>query len=182
VAASIGLALLSAGAAVHAEAIRHPLDPLTSAEIERAVAVIKTARWWMVVNEAETTTLGHHPGFALEPGKNSFSLAGPDSPARRKMPFINHHLWVTPFRPEEMYPAGVCLGADQIGKGLPEWTAANRGVRKTDVVLWYTLGVTHLPHPEDWSIKPSRRAGFKLVPFGFFTANPSMDVTAPNPW
>ena len=43
VAASIGLALLSAGAAVHAEAIRHPLDPLSSAEIERAVAVIKAS-------------------------------------------------------------------------------------------------------------------------------------------
>ena len=40
------------------------------------------------------------------------------------------------------------LGRD--GDGLPTWTAANRAIADTDVVLWYTLGITHIPRPEDW--------------------------------
>ena len=46
----------------------------------------------------------------------------------------------------------------------------------TDVVLWYTLGVTHNPRPEDWPVMPVHAAGFRLVPWGFFDKNPAMDL------
>jgi primary-amine oxidase len=44
------------------------------------------------------------------------------------------------------------------------------------VVLWYTVGVTHIPRAEDWPIMPVHRTGFKLVPVGFFSKNPALDV------
>ncbi len=44
----------------------------------------------------------------------------------------------------------------------------------TDVVLWYTVGVTHMPRPEDWPVMPVQSAGFSLVPVGFFNRNPAL--------
>jgi primary-amine oxidase len=43
-------------------------------------------------------------------------------------------------------------------------------------VIWYTLGVTHIPRPEEWPIMTVHPAGFRLVPDGFFDHNPAADV------
>lgn len=141
-----------------------------------------SGRWWRVVNAGVETSLGQPPAYALLPGHNAFPYGGPGSPARRTFGFLDAHLWVTAFEPSEMYAAGRFLSFDRFGEGLPRWIEADRDVENEDVVLWYTLGLTHLPRPEDWPIMPARREGFKLVPFGFFTANPSMDVRRPHPW
>jgi primary-amine oxidase len=34
----------------------------------------------------------------------------------------------------------------------------------------------HLPRPEDYPVMPTAYIGFTLKPFGFFTANPALDV------
>ena len=62
------------------------------------------------------------------------------------------------------------------GDGLPEWTAANRSIADTDLVVWYTFGHTHIPRPEDWPVMPAHKIGFMLTPDGFFDANPAMDL------
>jgi primary-amine oxidase len=49
----------------------------------------------------------------------------------------------------------------------------------TDIVAWYTFGVTHLPRPEDWPVMPVEYCGFHLAPVGFFDQNPSLDVPPP---
>jgi primary-amine oxidase len=36
--------------------------------------------------------------------------------------------------------------------------------------------VTHAPRPEDWPVMPTVRTGFRLLPHGFFTRNPALDV------
>jgi Cu2+-containing amine oxidase len=58
------------------------------------------------------------------------------------------------------------------GEGLPRWTGANRTIEDRDIVIWYTLGVTHIPRTEDWPIMPVHPTGFRLVPAGFFSQNP----------
>jgi len=57
-------------------------------------------------------------------------------------------------------------------------TAANRSIENRDIVLWYTVGMTHVPRPEDWPVVPVHRVGFMLVPVGFFSKNPTIDVPA----
>jgi primary-amine oxidase len=89
-------------------------------------------------------------------------------------------LWVTPFAPDERFPAGEYPNQHPGGAGLPEWTKADRPIENTDIVLWYTLGSHHIPRPEDWPVMPVERAGFALRPFGFFHANPSLDVAPPS--
>ena len=65
------------------------------------------------------------------------------------------------------------------GAGLPEWTAANRDIDDTDLVVWYTFGHHHVPRPEDWPVMPMAYIGFKLKPVGFFERNPALDVPPP---
>jgi len=90
--------------------------------------------------------------------------------------FMTRHLWVTPFAAGERFPAGEYPNQHPGGAGLPEWTKADRPIENTDIVLWYTLGSHHIPRPEDWPVMPVERIGFTLQPFGFFDANPSLDV------
>jgi primary-amine oxidase len=63
--------------------------------------------------------------------------------------------------------------------GLPKWIEADRTLENTDLVVWYTIGVHHIPRPEDWPVMPVTRAGFMLKPAGFFDQNPAMDVPPP---
>jgi primary-amine oxidase len=49
----------------------------------------------------------------------------------------------------------------------------------TDIVVWHSFGVTHIPRPEDWPVMPVESSGFSLVPFGFFDRNPALDVPPP---
>lgn len=52
----------------------------------------------------------------------------------------------------------------------------NCGIEDTDLVVWHTFGLTHVPRPEDWPIMPVDYTGFKLKPVGFFDRNPTLDV------
>ena len=74
--------------------------------------------------------------------------------------------------------AGDHPNMDKSGNGLASWSAANRPVEDTDVVLWHTLGVTHIPRSEDWPVMPNEVARFMLLPANFFDRSPALDVPA----
>lgn len=59
------------------------------------------------------------------------------------------------------------------------WTAQDRPLLATDLVLWHVFGVTHVPRLEDWPVMPAETTGFDLRPVGFFDCSPAMDVAAP---
>jgi primary-amine oxidase len=80
-----------------------------------------------------------------------------------------------------MYAAGDYVKSAQPGEGLPKWITANRSIENRDIVVWYTMGITHVPRVEDWPVMPVHRAGFQLIPAGFFSRNPALDVPAPAP-
>ena len=129
-----------------------------------------------MTNPGARNALGHSTGYAILPGENAVPFALPDSWIRRRAGFINAHLWVTPYSDEEKYSAGDYPYQSKGGDGLPKWTAADRSIDNRDVVLWYTMGITHNPRPEDWPVMPVHEAGFKLVPWGFFPRNPALDL------
>jgi primary-amine oxidase len=103
-------------------------------------------------------------------------LASPESSVGRRAGFARHNLWVTPYAPDERRAAGEFPNQHAGGDGLPAWTAADRPLTETDVVLWYTFGVTHFVRPEDWPVMPVEYTGFMLMPVGFFDRNPALDV------
>jgi primary-amine oxidase len=75
-----------------------------------------------------------------------------------------------------MSAAGAYPNQSRGGEGLPRWAADNEPLVNQDVVVWYTLGVTHVPRPEEWPVMPVSHVGFKMIPAGFFARNPALDV------
>jgi primary-amine oxidase len=147
----------------------------TEREAERNLN-LESARVWKVVNRSVKNAVGEAVGYTLVPGDNAVPYASPESSMRKRAGFLNAQLWVTPYDPAEMYAAGDYVAQSQGGDGLVRWVKANRSIDGKDVVLWYTLGVTHLPRPEDWPVMPVVHTGFKLVPTGFFERNPALDL------
>ncbi|HET9918884.1 MAG TPA: primary-amine oxidase [Ktedonobacteraceae bacterium] len=138
-----------------------------------------SGRYWKVVNPHVHNRMGEAVGYKLMPGENAVPFAQPSAAFLKRAQFTTRNLWVTPYHPQERYPAGAYPNQHVGGAGLPEWTAANRGIEDTNVVLWYTVGVTHVTRLEDWPVMPVRRVGFMLAPTGFFDRNPALDVPLP---
>jgi len=92
----------------------------------------------------------------------------------RRVGFIDHHLWVTPYRPNERYAAGDYPTLSKPGYGLPAWTRENRSIELTDIVLWHTIGMHHMVRAEDWPVMPVLWHSFALRPFDFFDGNPAL--------
>jgi primary-amine oxidase len=139
------------------------------------------ARAWTVVNPERRNAVGQPVGYRLLPGDNTLPFAAPDSPLRRRAGFVDHHLWVTPYDPEQRYPAGEFPYQHRGGDGLPRWTEADRPIDATDLVVWYTMNHHHVPRPEDWPVMPVAKIGFALKPWGFFDRNPGLDVPPTEP-
>ncbi len=135
-----------------------------------------SARYWKIVNPTVHNRLGQPVGYRLLPGENTLPFAHPQAPIMKRAGFTSKHLWVTPYAPDENYPAGNYPNQHPGNDGLPLWTQANRSVENTDIVVWYTFNHNHIPRPEDWPVMPAASIGFTLKPDGFFTANPALDV------
>ncbi len=135
-----------------------------------------TQRGWKVVNDNVRNGLGTPVGYKLVPSAAFPALLDEASPAFRRAEVIGHTLWVTPYRPDERWPCGDFPNLSERDEGLPAWTAADRSIENTDVVLWYVFGIHHLTRPEDWPVMPSDIVSFWLKPFGFFDRNPALDV------
>jgi primary-amine oxidase len=97
----------------------------------------------------------------------------------RRAGFTLNHLWVTPYHAHERFPAGDYPNQHPTGDGLPRWTAANRSIENTEVVVWYVFAHNHVPRLEDWPVMPVACIGFQLKPDGFFPNSPAMDVPPP---
>jgi primary-amine oxidase len=135
-----------------------------------------TQRGWKVVNDNVTNGLGTPVGYKLIPSATFPPLLDPASPAFKRAQVIGHTLWVTPYRGDERWPCGDFPVQAEHDTGLPAWTAADRPIENTDVVLWYVFGLHHVTRPEDWPVMPADIVSFWLKPFGFFDRNPALDV------
>ncbi|HEX2409752.1 MAG TPA: primary-amine oxidase [Solirubrobacteraceae bacterium] len=135
-----------------------------------------TQRAWKVVNESSRNGLGTPVGYKLVPGGAFPPMMDPSSPVLRRAQAIAHTLWVTAFHEDERWPCGEFVVQSESDRGLPVWTAANRSIEDTDVVLWYVFGIHHITRPEEWPVMAVDTVSFWLKPTGFFDRNPALDV------
>lgn len=149
---------------------------LKSEKQARANLNLESARTWKIINPGVRNAVGEPVGYKFLPGDNATPFASPNAWWRKRAGFVNHHVWVTPYREDELYGAGDYPNQSVGGDGLIRWTEADRPIQSTDVVLWYTMGHTHIPRPEDYPVMPTAYIGFLLKPVGFFTMNPANDV------
>jgi primary-amine oxidase len=141
---------------------------------------LDAARYWKVVNPHERNAVGESPGYALKPHGTVVPFVRPEASVLKRAGFMANHLWVTPYAEDERHAAGDYPNQHQGGEGLPRWTAADRAVADTDVVVWYTFGEHHAARLEDWPVMPVQYAGFLLQPVGFFDRSPALDVPRPS--
>lgn len=134
-------------------------------------------RAWYVGNPSCLNAIGGSVSYRIVPMHGVTPLlAQPESSVSQRAGFARNILWVTPYQEDERHAAGTYPYGRLDSDGLPEWTAADRPIEDTDVVCWYTVGITHFVRTEDWPVMPVARVGFRLEPAGFFDRNPTLDI------
>jgi primary-amine oxidase len=135
-----------------------------------------TQRFWKVINPNKKNHTGKPTGYKIYPENVLTNYLKPNAPSGIRSAFIENHLWVTKFDAEERYPAGEYMNHSSGAGGLPDIVKQDRNLENTDLVLWHVFGLHHQPRTEDFPVQPCIRAGFKLMPNGFFDQNPGIDV------
>jgi primary-amine oxidase len=136
----------------------------------------ETARTWTIYNPSRLTESRAPAGYALMPMENAstlFSKAG----ANARAGFTFNHFWVTPYRQGELYAAGTY--PNQAKKtnsyALPQY-ANDESIYNRDIVVWYSLGQTHIVRPEDYPLISNMKVSVEFRPDGFFERNPALDL------
>ena len=160
-------------------AFRPRVTPLTSEDAARRDADEGVSRVWILSSAERRNAHGAPTAYRLVPGHGTATLlAQPGSSVDRRAGFARHTLWATRHDADERFPAGAYPYQHADPGGLPAYSRG-RGLEGEDIVLWYTVGVTHFVRPEDWPIMPMTKAGFALQPVGFFDRNPTLDIPPP---
>jgi primary-amine oxidase len=136
-------------------------------------------REWAIASTTRKNALGGHSSYMLMPQGNTIFFPGGDAEIANRAGFAEHHLWVTKYKPRELYAGGDYPTQSSTQQGLPVYVSDDEPLMGEDLVVWYNLGVTHIPRPEDWPVMPAHHIGFKLMPVGFFDRNPAIDLPEP---
>ncbi|HLH92360.1 MAG TPA: hypothetical protein VKX28_28350 [Xanthobacteraceae bacterium] len=136
----------------------------------------ETARTWTVYNPAATSHEGRPSGYTLVPMENTMTVFPPDR-AAGTAGFTFHHFWVTPYRDHQIHAAGAYPnGAGPDDADTLEHYADGASIYDKDVVVWYSLGMTHFPRVEDYPIMSNDRLVVTFRPDGFFTRNRALPL------
>lgn len=160
----------------HGNAFTWTSTPLTSEADAQRLANPAAGRVWEVQSSSRLNHVGKPTSYHLLPQGGPTLMAQPESTVFGRATFATKHLWGTAFDAAERFPAGDYPNAHAGGAGLPAWTAADRNLENTDIVLWHVFGPTHIPRPEDWPIMPVDYSGFMFKPYGFLDRNPALDL------
>ena len=135
-----------------------------------------TQRYWKVINPSRRNHVGRPVSYKLEPSHTIIPFVHPESPSGRRATFMQNHLWVTAYDPDERYPAGEFVNHSDGSGGIADFVKQDRSIENTDIVLWHVFGLHHLPRTEDFPVQSCISTGFRLTPNGFFDQNPGIDL------
>lgn len=133
-------------------------------------------RFWKIVNPHRLNHVGKPVGYKLEPTHTITPYFSDPSPSGDRSAFMQNHLWVTAFDPNERYPAGEFMNHSSGRGGITDFIAQNRTIEDADIVLWHVFGLHHPVRTEDFPVQPCISTGFMLMPNGFFDRNPAIDL------
>ncbi|KAF8150485.1 peroxisomal copper amine oxidase [Mycena galopus ATCC 62051] len=143
-----------------------------------------TERRWRIVNPArQHYSTGQDVGYALGVKAAAVQLmAQPDGWVGRRAPFATKPVWVCRdvegAKGGRMWPVGkyVPQTREAPEDSLGKWVEGGKSIEQEDVLVYLTIGTTHIPRPEDWPVMPVEHLSITLKPVSFFAVNPSMDV------
>ncbi|MDQ8734914.1 primary-amine oxidase [Paenibacillus sp. LHD-38] len=135
----------------------------------------------LVTNTSKENKLGYATGYQVMPyagGTHPFMeepLFTKTDYVLKRAEFINHHIWVTPYKKEEQYSEGKYTTHNK-DTGLGLWTQQNRSIENKDTVVWLTTGTTHVMRAEEFPIMPTEWVTAMIKPFNFFNETPTLDL------
>jgi primary-amine oxidase len=133
-----------------------------------------TSRSWTIYNPSALDGRWRPAGYTLMPTGNTAAIF-PRSREREAVGFALHHLWVTPQREEQLYAAGAYPNQAKSNYADTLYSYADTSsVYDKDIVVWYSLGDTHVPRPEDFPLMSSKKLAVGFHPDGFFQYNPAL--------
>ena len=135
-----------------------------------------TERFWKVINPGRQNAMGRPVGYRLHAPSMVRPFNHDDTMMAKRAAFMYNHIWATPYSAEERYPAGRYVNQSLGDDGIAVWSENDRPIENTDLVLWHTFGIVHLPRPEDFPVQPVVKCGFALMADGFFDENPTLDI------
>ncbi|CAF1067295.1 unnamed protein product [Adineta steineri] len=142
----------------------------------------RKGRCWKIINSQSKNHVNQPVAYKIIPsGPPCYPLCDEDSCQGRRGVFARNHIWATKYHPEELYAAGLFPNQSPGDDGIVAYSEKhkNESLVDSDLVTWYTFGVTHIVRPEDWPIMPIETCGFRLKPYGFFAGSPALDVPPP---
>ncbi|KDQ52495.1 hypothetical protein JAAARDRAFT_198143 [Jaapia argillacea MUCL 33604] len=143
-----------------------------------------TDRKWKIVNPARQHYASKQDvGYAiLMKGGAVPMLAKNNSWIGKRAGFTKKALWVVKDVEDDkgsrMWPSGKYVPGtrDTPNDSVEKWAEGTNNIENDDVVVFVTVGTTHIPRPEDWPVMPVDHLRVNFKPFSFFKANPGMDV------
>ncbi|XWS39310.1 hypothetical protein CRYUN_Cryun18bG0040500 [Craigia yunnanensis] len=148
--------------------------------------------YWKVVSETAKTESDAKIKLGLEsidvlvvnPNKKTKMVSRPlladDDYPQIRGAFTKYNVWVTLYNKSEKCAGGLYTEQSRGDDTLATWSNRNRRIENKDVVLWYTLGLHHVPYQEDFPLMPTISSRFELRSANFFEYNPVLKVKAPN--
>ena len=137
-----------------------------------------SARSWRIESTTRTNAVGEPTAYELVGSDTGVPYSSATYAPLLQAPFAQHPFWVTAYKDAERYAAGDYPFQGAAGDGLTAYASPAENVNATDVVVWYTPAITHIPHVEEYPVMTTETAHFHIEPDGFFNSNPALD--APN--
>ncbi|KAH9984351.1 copper amine oxidase [Russula vinacea] len=145
-----------------------------------------TDRRWRIVSAGKRHHASGEPtGYSIGiKGGATVALQRPEGWVGRRATFARNTLWVVREKEDtreggRMWPSGKYVQArEEPADSLARWVRddGDENIENEDVLVFVTVGTTHIPRPEDWPVMPVDHIRLTLKPNSFFSANPSLDV------
>ncbi|KAG2022643.1 copper amine oxidase [Coprinopsis cinerea AmutBmut pab1-1] len=163
----------------------HVKDTILEHEAGRQYDLSKERRWKIVNPSRKHYASGKDVGYTISlKGAAMPVMAKPDSWTIRRAPFLRNTLWVCrdvegeDCGSQRMWPAGqyVPQSREEPNDSIGKWVLGQQKIVDEDILVYLTVGTTHIPRPEDWPVMPVEHFSVTFKPNSFFKVNPSMDV------
>ena len=127
-----------------------------------------------VVNPATKNGLKQSPSLWLNAHHDAQSILDPIDPPQARAQFSANQFWLTRYKPDELWAAGLYPNLNPKDEGLPQFVADSEDAAAEDIVVWYTMGFRHVTRPEDFPILPTFWHEMTIRPAFFFDMDPGM--------